>query len=68
MWLLATLSYLLSEDGVNGTDCVVGDNSNGCDTTCARFYSGFPIPGGYYLVGCKSFSFYSFCPQELGCL
>ena len=55
VWLLATVSYLLSEDGLNGTDCVVGDNSNGCNRTCTRFLpvSLLPIalPGGYTLVG-----------------
>ena len=56
-WLLATLSYLLSDDGLNGTDCVVGDNSNRCamlSTGCGRFVPPFTppfgTPGGYTLV------------------
>ena len=52
-WLLATQSYLLSEQGTT-TDCLVGANSNGCETDCTRFVPPFnfftPSYGGYLLV------------------
>ena len=60
VWLLATLSYLLSEDGVSGRDCIDGD---GCNTDCSRSVPPFnllnpnvPLIGGFRLV-CTKFNF-----------
>ena len=56
VWLLATVSYLLSEDGADGRDCVDRD---GCSTAdCGRFVPRIPDPlnplapliGGYRSV------------------
>ena len=51
VWLLATLSYLLSEDGVSGRDCIDDD---GCSANCGRFVPPFnplnPFVGGFRLV------------------
>ena len=51
VWLLATGSYLLSDDGISGRDCVDG---GGCNTSCDRFvppFNPFAISiGGFRLV------------------
>ena len=48
------MSYLLSDDGVSGKDCIDGD---GCSTICGRFTPPFnptnplaPLIGGFRLV------------------
>ena len=55
VWVLATQSYLLSDQGTS-TDCLVEGNINGCSTNCIRFVPPFDFttfttpPGGYLMV------------------
>ena len=45
-WLLATGSYLLSDDGISGRNCIDGD---GCNTNCGRFIPPPPPPSPFNL-------------------